>query len=190
MNKKAAILLDHGFEELEAMAPIALLKRAGIDVDLISVENNKEAQGRFGISYAPCIPMNEYDFSKIDCLIVPGGAAHVTLRKNENVLKLLHEVAGDESKVLAAICASPTILGQEGLLKGKKYTCFTSMDEDFGGEYLDAYAVTDGNIITGRSAAAAIDFAVAIIEKLLGEEKMKEVMDSVYFKDDGNRIQA
>lgn len=183
MNKRTAVLLDHGFEELEAMAPIALLRRAGIDVDLISVENSDKAEGRFGVTYEPCIPMDAYDFSKADCLLVPGGPQHATLRKNEKVLQLLHTFAGDENKVLAAICASPTILGQEGLLKGKNYTCFTSMNEDFGGTYHDAYAITDGNIVTGRSAAAAIDFAFAVMEKLLGAEKTAAVKESIYYMD-------
>jgi 4-methyl-5(b-hydroxyethyl)-thiazole monophosphate biosynthesis len=181
MKKRTAVLLDHGFEELEAMAPIALLRRAGIEVDLISVENNESATGRFGVTYSPATPMNTYDFSQADCLLLPGGAAHVTLRKNPRVLELIHQFANDENKVIAAICASPTILGQEGLLKGKKYTCFTSMNEDFGGTYEDVYAVTDGNMVTGRSAAAAIDFAFAVIEKLLGKEKADEVKAQVYY---------
>ena len=87
----------------------------------------------------------------------------------------------DADKVVAAICAAPTILGRQGYLKGKNYTCFTSMNEDFGGTYVDQYTVTDGNLITGRSAAAVIDFAFAIIEKLAGKEKAEAVKNEIYY---------
>lgn len=180
--KRAAVLLDHGFEELEAMGPIALLRRGGVDVDLVSVENNRKAEGRFGVTYSPCTPFHEYDFSKADCLIIPGGPQYKTLEKNESVKTVIRDFVNREDKVLAAICAAPTILGHVGLLKDKDYTCFTSMDEDFGGHYVsDAYAVTDGNLITGRSAAAAIDFAFAILEKLTGKEHADEVKASIYY---------
>lgn len=174
----AAIIMDNGFEELEAMGPIALLRRAGIQVDVIRVEGN-EVTGRFNVTYSPSILFSEYDFSKADCLILPGGPHYQKLKKNKDVLSLIHEFA--KKKVLAAICASPTILGQEGILKGKKYTCFKELDEDFGGEYQYQYVVTDGNIITGISAAASIDFAYAIIEKLLGKEKCDQVKASIYW---------
>jgi 4-methyl-5(b-hydroxyethyl)-thiazole monophosphate biosynthesis len=177
---KTAVLLDEGFEELEAMAPIALLRRAGIETDMISVKNEDKAQGRFGVTYAPCTPIDEYDFSKADCLLLPGGPQWQSLEANEKVRQLIKDFAQDETKVLAAICASPTILGRMGLLEGKKYTCFTSMNEDFGGTYVDEYAVTDGNLVTGRSAAAAIDFAFAVMERLEGKDFTDKVKESVY----------
>lgn len=176
---KVAVLLDDGFEELEAMGPIALLRRGGLDVDMIGVNNKKEVAGRFGVTYSSVFPMDTYDFSNVDCLVLPGGPHYQKLEKNEMVLKLVHEFA--EKKVLAAICASPTILGHEGLLKGKKYTCFQSMNEDFGGEYQYSYAVVDGNLITGVSAAASIEFAFAILEKLCGKNHAQKVKASVYY---------
>lgn len=181
MSKRAAVLLDHGFEELEAMGPIALLRRAGIDVDLISVENKDHAQGRFGVDYAPAIPMNEYDFSRADALILPGGPQYKTLETNEAVREQIRAFDENPDKILAAICASPTILGRMGLLEGRNYTCFTSMNEDFGGQYQDVYAVTDGKLVTGRSAAAAIDFAFAVMEALIGAEAADEVKKSIYY---------
>lgn len=175
---KVAVLMDNGFEELEAMGPIALLRRAGLDVDIVSVEGN-EVTGRFNVTYAPSISMHDYDFDKADCLVLPGGPHYQKLEKNKDVIALIHEFA--EHKILAAICASPTLLGHEGILKGKKYTCFENMNEDFGGEYQYAYAVTDGNIITGVSAAASIEFAFAIMEKLCGKEHTDKVKASIYY---------
>ena len=172
------ILMDNGFEELEAMGPIALLRRAGLQVDIVSVENTS-VTGRFNVTYSPTTPMDEYDFTKSDCLIIPGGPHHALIRKNQKVLDQIHYFF--ENKIIAAICAGPTVLGQEGILKGKKYTCFKSMNEDFGGEYCYQYTVTDGNVITGVSAAASIEFAFAIMEKLLGKEKTDEVKASIYY---------
>lgn len=174
----AAILLDNGYEELEAMGPCALLKRAGVDVDLVRVPK-EDVTGRFGIAYTPTKYMKEYDFNKVDCLIIPGGPQHLTMRKNQDVLDVIHEFA--KNKKIGAICAAPTILGQEGLLKGRDYTCFEALNEDFGGTYHHAYTVTDGNMITACSAAAAIEFGFALIELLCGKEHADEVKKSVYY---------
>lgn len=179
--KKAAILLDEGFEDLEAMAPIALLRRGGIQVDMVSPRNEKQATGRFDVTVSPCLPMEDYDFSQADALILPGGPGHKNLENNPAVKEQILAFYNDPEKVLAAICASPTIFGRMGLLKGKNYTCFKSMNEDFGGQYKEDYAVTDGNLVTGKSAAGAIDFGFAIMEKLTGKEHTDEVKRSIYY---------
>ncbi|WP_305151841.1 DJ-1/PfpI family protein [uncultured Dubosiella sp.] len=177
---KCAILMDNGFEELEAMGPIALLRRGGVDVDVVSVEGN-EVTGRFGVTYSPAVPMDDYDFDSIDCLIVPGGPHYKKLETNEKVKKVIRKVFEDDSKVLAAICAAPTVLGKMGLLEGKNYTCFEEMNKDFGGQYHYDYTVTDGNLVTGISAAAAEEFAFAIMEKLCGKEHTDHVKASIYY---------
>ena len=176
---KVAVLLDDGFEELEAMGPIALLRRAGLEVDLIGVNNKTSVTGRFNVTYSPCTPLDSYDFSSVDCLVLPGGPHYKKLQENKVVLGLVRDFY--DNKVLAAICASPTILGHMGLLKGKDYTCFKEMNEDFGGTYDYQYVVVDGNLITGVSAAASIEFAFTIIEKLCGKEHVEKVKASVYY---------
>lgn len=178
---KTAVLLDEGFEELEAMAPIALLRRGGIDVDMVSTRNEPSATGKFDVTLSPTIPMEDYDFTDVDCLLLPGGPGHVNLENNEKVRELIRTFNDDDTKVLAAICASPTILGRMGLLKGRNYTCFKSMNEDFGGQYQEDYAVTDGNLVTGKSAAGAIDFAFAVMEKLTGKDHTDQVKASIYY---------
>lgn len=175
---KVAIVMDNGFEELEAMGPIDLLIRAGLDLDIVSIQGTS-VKGRSGVVFNDTIPFDGYDFSNVDCLIIPGGPHYQKIEKNEVVLELMKEFASN--KILAAICAAPTILGHLGLLKGKRYTCFTSMNEDFGGTYVDEYAVIDGNIITGKSAAACVDFGFAIMEVLCGKEKTEEIKQSVYY---------
>lgn len=175
---KAAILMDNGFEELEAMGPIDLLIRGGVDLDIVSVSGNS-VTGRSGVTFANTHSMDTYDFEQADCLIIPGGPHYQKIEKNEEVLCLMKEFANH--KIIAAICAAPTILGHLGLLQGKNYTCFTSMNEDFGGTYHDEYAVVDGNIITGKSAAACVDFGFAILEVLVGKEECDKVKQSVYY---------
>ena len=178
--KKVCILLTDGFEELEAIGTFAILRRAGLTVDICSLAG-AEAQGRFGLTCATLKPATETDFSGYDALVLPGGPQYAALEKSELVQRLLKEFI-EKGKVAAAICASPTILGHCGYLAGKNYTCFTSMNEDFGGHFTGTYAATDGNIITGQSAAATVDFAFAIVEKLLGKEKADQVKASIYYQ--------
>ena len=178
MNTRVAVLLDNGYEELEAMAPIALLRRAGVTVDLVSIIN-QPVTGRFGVMYSPVTNIDDYDFDQADCLVLPGGPQYQTMSKNQKVLDLLPSFMKD--KYVGAICAAPTILGQQGLLKGRKYTCFYSMDEDFGGTYVKAYTVTDGNLVTGVSAAASVEFGFALIEMLCGKQHADKVKEDVYY---------
>ena len=86
-----------------------------------------------------------------------------------------------ENKMVAAICAAPTILGHLGYLKGKNYTCFTSMDEDFGGTYKDAYAVVDGNIITSRGMGTAIDFALEIVRYFMDDDTVEKIKKALVY---------
>lgn len=172
-------ILTDGFEELEAVGTIALLRRAGIRIDVYAVDCTS-ATGRFAVTMSDLSDLKDVDTAAYDMLFLPGGPHYQKLEADERVLSILKEFMVQE-KLVSAICAAPTILGRQGYLKNKNYTCFTSMNEDFGGTYVDQYTVTDGNIITGRSAAAVIDFAFAIIEKLEGSKKAQEVKASIYY---------
>lgn len=176
---KVMCILTDGFEELEAIGTIALLRRTGITIDVYAIDNTNTT-GRFDITCANLKDLKDADINAYDMLFLPGGPHYQKLEKDERVLSILKHFI-ENNKLVSAICAAPTILGKQGYLKNKKYTCFTSMNEDFGGTYIDQYTVTDGNIITGRSAAAVIDFAFAIIEKLEGKEKADEVKASIYY---------
>lgn len=168
---KVCVVMDNGFEELEAMGPIALLRRAGIDVDLVCIEGH-EVTGRFGVTYSPAIPFDSYDFDQADCLVLPGGPHWQKIEKNEKVCEQLKAFAAD--KVLAAICAAPTILGKLGLLKGKNYTCFQSMNEDFGGTYQYAYTVTDGNLITELRQLPALNLRLRLLKSCWDRKKQRK----------------
>ena len=178
--KKIALVLTDGFEELEAVGTYALLRRAGMEVDIFSLKDT-DATGRFGLSITQLKKFSTLSPTDYDALVLPGGPQYSALEANEKLLSFIRQFIA-ENKVVAAICASPTILGRAGYLKGKNYTCFTAMNEDFGGHFTGQYATVDGNIITGQSAAATIEFAFAIIEKILGKEKAEQVKKSIYYK--------
>lgn len=178
--KKVCMIVDNGFEELEAVGTFAILRRAGLAVDIFSCRQTT-ATGRFGLTCSQLNDFRAFDSSSYDALVLPGGPQYQSLEKNPAVQNVIQQFLS-QNKVVAAICASPTILGHAGYLKGKNYTCFTSMNEDFGGYFTGQYATVDGNIITGQSAAATVDFAFAIVEKLLGKSEADRVKKSIYYK--------
>lgn len=178
--KKVCLVLTNGFEEVEAIGTFAILRRGGLCVDIFSL-TQADATGRFGLTCACLKPFSQLHAADYDALVLPGGPQYAELEKNAGVQALIKEFI-EGGKVVAAICASPTILGRAGYLKGKTYTCFTSMNEDFGGRFTGEYVAVDGNIITGQSAAASIDFGLAIVEKLLGKNTADQVKASIYYK--------
>ncbi len=176
---KALMVVTDGFEEIEAIGTLALLRRAKIDVTFASLYGDK-ATGRYGVTSSHMVPLKTLDPLSFDCLIIPGGPEYIAEENDPNFLDMVRR-CHSKGMIIGAICAGPTILGHLGLLKGKRYTCFTSMDEDFGGTYVDEYAVRDGNLITGRSAAASIDFAFLLIEALASKEIADQVKASIYY---------
>ena len=172
------IVMDQ-MEESEAIVPIDLLRRANLEVVSCSLQD-KTVTTSHNIKVEADILLDEADES-YDCIVLPGGAGHRAYFENEELtaLVLKYHKAG---KYIAAICAAPTYLGKLGLLKGKKYTCFTPMNEDFGGEYVDTYALRDDKLITGRSMAAGIPFGLELISALCSEEKMQEVRKAIIYE--------
>lgn len=178
--KYLAIIFD-GFEEEEAMAPFALINRAGGEVVIAS--NKNEVTGSNGFTLSKIKNLNDIDYKKFDVLIIPGGGGQY---KNLMTISYVHEIIKyfyNQNKVIASICAAPTVLGSLGLLKDRNYTCFTSMNADFGGTYHDDGVVVDGNLITARSVAYSIKFAYTIIEKTLGVDTLKAVWTRIYYEE-------
>lgn len=178
--KKVCVVLTDGFEEAEAVATFAMLRRGGLAVDIFSLRGTN-ATGRFGLTCSALKPFEQLNGADYDALVLPGGPQYAALEQHAGVQALIKQFV-EAGKVVAAICASPTILGHAGYLKNKTYTCFSSMNEDFGGHFTGEYVAVDGNIITGQSAAASIDFGFAIVEKLLGKAQADAVKQSIYYK--------
>ncbi|MBD5559592.1 MAG: DJ-1 family protein [Clostridia bacterium] len=172
MPKKAAIMMADGFEEAEALVPYDLLCRAGVATDLVSVSGSETVTGKSGTKVTDLVPLDGYDFAALDALILPGGGGgYEILKANRTVCDEAVKLAGSPDKIVGGICASGALLGELGLLKGKKYTCYPTMNADFGGTYeKHDHAVTDGNIVTGVGPGGSFEFGFALVRKLAGKE--------------------
>ncbi|MFA6829850.1 MAG: DJ-1/PfpI family protein [Bacilli bacterium] len=176
---KILTVVTDGFEDIEAIGTIAILRRAGLDVTVAGL-NSQKASGRYQTEVVSLVNLHDVELSEFDMLFIPGGPEYLAEERDPFFLSVVKEFS-DSGKYLAAICAGPTILGHLGLLKGRRYTCFTSMNEDFGETYLDQYSVIDGKLITGRSCAATIDFALDIVKVLKGEEALVKLKQQIYY---------
>lgn len=180
--KKAAILIADGFEEIEALVPFDLLKRAGIVTVLVNVENKKLARGNNGLIIETPTELRGYDFETTDALIVPGGDAYAVFKNIPLIEDEIRAFAMNPQKVLGAICAGSALAGELGVYKNKKYVCVPSMNEDsFGGTFEKKHAVVDGNIVSGISVGGAFEFAFALIEKLADKHKAEELKKAVAY---------
>ncbi len=177
---KVLAIIYEGFEEEEAMAPFALLKRAGAELDIAS--NTTTVRGSHNICLSEINLLNNINYKDYDCLIIPGGGGQFkNLCQSLEAQKII-KYFYDNNKLLCGICAAPVVFGRLGILKGKNYTCFSSMNEDCGGTYHDKGVVKDGNVITSRSVAYSIDFAYEIIKALFGQEKLNQVWKQIYYE--------
>lgn len=177
----AYVFLADGFEEIEAMAPVDLMRRAGIKVCMVGV-SGAEVTGGHGIQVAADMVGDGFVLPEDAGLVMlPGGGDGTkNLGQSPVVDKVLRD-AQSRGIVIAAICAAPTVLHAKGLLDGKRVTAFPSVQEQLANAEVTGAAVeVDGNIITGRSAGVALAFAHALIQALAGRDKADEVLASVY----------
>jgi 4-methyl-5(b-hydroxyethyl)-thiazole monophosphate biosynthesis len=168
---KVAIFLATGFEEVEALTTVDLLRRVGIQVDMVSISLKEEVSGGHGIVVKSDCKIEGLDFDKYDALILPGGMPG-TINLGANQL-LMEEIwkHNQKEKLVAAICAAPSLLGKIGILKGKNACCYPGFENELLGANVTNNAVeSDANIITSRGVGTAIDFALAIIKTLADEE--------------------
>ena len=177
---KGCMILANGFEDLEATGTIALLRRGGLEVDLFTIEQENPT-GKYGLTLDHIKPLTSIVPNEYQLVILPGGPGYEALKNNTLVTEVINEFYSDK-KYIAAICAAPTIFGELGLLRNKTYTCFPGMESSaFEGYHVDDKAVIDGTIITGKSAGAVTDFALAILTALLGKEAAESVKQKIYF---------
>ncbi|MCI9215603.1 DJ-1 family glyoxalase III [Lachnospiraceae bacterium 42-17] len=180
--KKVCVLLAEGFEEIEALTVVDLLRRARIYVDTAAVADEYMVRGSHGIAVQTEDLFSEVDFEDFDMLVLPGGLPGTTnLGDHSGVRKVIRDFA-EKDKYIAAICAAPTLLGSLGLLKGKRATCYPSMEKQISGAVLTgAPVMSDGNIITGQGVGAAIEFALNLIAVLMGDEKAQEIAEAIVY---------
>ncbi len=180
--KKVSVLLADGFEEVEALTAVDLLRRAKVYVDTVSITDDYKVHGAHGINVQTEDLFDEVNFVEFDMIVLPGGMpGTINLMEHEGVRRVVRSFV-EEGKPVGAICAAPTILADLDLVKGKRITCYPSCEPDIQGAVLThAPVMVDGNIITGQGVGSAIDFALKLIEKLLGAEKAKEIAEAIVY---------
>lgn len=180
------VFLTEGFEEIEAVAPIDLLRRAGVEVRTVSVSDEKTVCGGHGISLNADMTMSEYAKSGIEAemLVLPGGGGVFKLAEHAGLCKIFRK-SGESTKI-AGICAAPFVLGKYGVTSGKKVTAFPSVVEKLDGEFVGGAVVTDGRLTTARSAGSAIDFGLELVRILKGAEACKELAESIVYERTGS----
>lgn len=178
------VFFADGFEEMEAFSAVDVMKRAGLQVEMVSVTPNEIVTGSHGIPVLCDKNIVNCDFFDAELILMPGGLlGATTLDACEDLHRLIQRFA-DENKPIAAICAAPMILGKMGLLKGRKATCYPGFDKYLeGAQYTGALVEKDGNYITGKGPAAALPFALAVVEHLLGAEKVAELKQAMCVPD-------
>jgi len=181
-KNKVYVHLADGFEEIEALTTVDLLRRVGVDVQTVKIGGNDDlmVRGTHDIWVQADVLFAEADYKSCNMIVLPGGLPGTTnLGDHEALMKQVNEFAKD-GKYVAAICAAPMLLGREGLLEGKRATIYPGMEGELkGAEYHNDVTAKDGNIITGRGPAAAMEFALKIIATLCGDEKSREIAEDL-----------
>ena len=177
------MLLGTGFEETEAIAPLDLLRRGGVEVLTVGV-NGKVVYGGHGIGVEADILLDEMDLTGMDMIVLPGGLGGVaSVRANAQAMEALR-FAWENGKFVAAICAGPTVLADLGITDGKNATCYPGCEVGMGSANMiaDAPWVQDGKLITGTSAGCAIPFGLALLSALKGEEAAADVAAKIVIR--------
>ena len=177
------MLLGSGFEETEAIAPLDLLRRAGVDVATVGL-NGKVVYGSHGIGIEADLELGQMNLTDLEMIILPGGLGGVaSIKACEKALDAIR-FAYENEKYVAAICAGPTVLAGLSITDGKNVTCFPSCANQMGSAMVqeNAAAVTDGKIITGTSAGCAIPFGLALIAALKGKETADTIAKQIVIR--------
>lgn len=174
--KTAYLFLATGFEEVEAVGTIDILRRGGIETIVVSITGECSVVGAHGLPIVADVLFADADFTNADALVLPGGMPG---SNNLNAFTPLKEQLlqqDKQEKVVAAICAAPLVLGGLGILKGRRATCYPSFEPALEGAIVSDESVeVDGHVITGRGPGLVFDFALAIVEYLRGEATAEEV---------------
>ena len=183
MMKTIFVFLADGFEEIEAITPIDVLRRAGLNVQTVSVMEERTVAGAHGIPVVADKMFADIHLEDAEMLLLPGGLPGATNLDAHQGLSDMIMAFASEGKALAAICAAPLVFGNRGLLQGKKATCYPGFESYLtGAEYTAALVEADGNFITAKGPGAAMDFAFAIVEKYCGIEKVNELKSGMMIK--------
>lgn len=172
------LFLDNGFEEIEAITTVDLLRRAKVALTTVSLAGKSLVLGAHNIAVEADCLMQDVDFSDAEMLILPGGPTK--LIEHADLCELLR-AHNDKEGLIAAICAAPSLLGRLGILEGKQATCYPGFEEYLGESYIGGLVVESKNIITAKGPGLSSDFAFCLIEKLAGSDVADEVYDAAQY---------
>lgn len=174
------LFLANGFEEVEALCPLDLLRRAGVEVTTVGIGTDNPCSSH-GIHVQADISEIMYRDSSPEMIILPGGMPGATNLDSSKTVDAAIACAEKKGAYIAAICAAPMVLGKRGLLKGKKAVCFPGFEEYLEGAEIEQNmgVVKDGNIITGKGMGVVLEFGLALVECLKGKEKSESIKKSI-----------
>ena len=178
------VFLATGFEDIEAIAPVDIMRRAGLQVQTVSITGENVVTSAHGVGITADMLLPELDFSQAEMLVLPGGLPGST---NLDACKPLTEAIKrhfETGGAIAAICAAPLVFGHLGLLKGRRATCYPGVEPELkGASYTAAIVEQDGNIITGKGPAAAFEFGYTIVDYFLGEGASMPLRQGMIYKE-------
>jgi len=175
---QALVLIVEGVEELEAVAPIDCLRRAGVEVRVASASPARKVTGRNGIVLEADCALEDCLEAAHDLVVVPGGPGHKTLAEDPRVLDLLRRHAGQSGRI-GSICAGPVVLDRAGLLQGRTFTSFPGTAQQLPERDPSRKVIREGNLVTAQGAGCAVEFALELVDLLCGPEKRKEIAGAI-----------
>ncbi len=180
---KLGIFLADGCEEIEALTVVDVVRRAGMEIEMIAIADKKEVTSSHRVTFLAESLARETDFDALDGIVLPGGMpGTLNLGADAVVNDVIRKFAA-EGKLVAAICAAPSVLGQAELLRGKHATCHPGFEEKLLGAVTSVEnVVTDGNIITSRGMGTAIDFALAIVRYFADEDAVEKIKTGLVYR--------
>ncbi len=178
---KALVLMAEGYEEIELTSIVDILRRGGVTVTIAGLKDGLITGSR-GIKMQPDVTLDSIK-EMSDIIILPGGSpGYVNLGNDRRVIELIKRYNAD-GKIVAAICAGPSVLVKAGILSGKKVTIFKGMENELkNAMYVDKPVVVDGNILTSQGPGTAMEFAIELLKRLMGEKKAMEVQEKLPYR--------
>ena len=187
--KKVAVLLADGFEEIEALTVVDILRRASVYVDTVSITDEYKVRGSHGINVQTEDLFDEVNFVEFDMIVLPGGMPGTTNLDEHPGVKRVVEDYVTSGKYVAAICAAPSILGSLGILNGRVATCYPGFEKKLFGAYITTDPVAkDGHVITSRGMGTAIEFASTLIGIIQDPESADKIKASILYSSDAPQI--
>ena len=175
--------LATGFEEVEALTIVDVLRRADIDAKMVSMTDGKVVQGTHGVNIEADMMFEEADYDNCEMIVLPGGLPGATNLGAHTGLREKITAFAKAGRKVAAICAAPMVLADCGILEGKNATIYPGMEEELkGAQATRANVTVDGSLITGKGPALAMEFALALVEQLRGRDIRDQVAEGLLFE--------